>query len=73
MVQVRGITFRIERLAACVYEVVRIKDDLRIGTFRTMPELAIVHSQGEPELIREIARAAVQRGKTSWVRRFTPS
>jgi hypothetical protein len=69
MVQVSGRTFRIVRVAHGHYEVVRILDDARMGQFWSAPTFKV--SEGEHEtLVREVARCAIQGGKTSWVGRL---
>ena len=69
MVQVSGRTFRIVRIERGHYDVVRILDDARVGSFWSGPTLTV--SEGEhQELVREIARCAIQGGKTSWVGRL---
>jgi hypothetical protein len=69
MVQVAGTTFRIVRLSRAHYEVVRILDDTRLGSFWSEPSLSV--SEGpHRELLRDVARCAIQRGKTSWVGRL---
>jgi hypothetical protein len=67
MVQVAGTTYRIVRLGSKRYEVVRIRDDLPVGIFQSSPRLEIDASSIDPALMREIARVAIQKGKTSWV------
>jgi len=71
MVQVAGTTYRIVRLGQGQYDVVRILDDQRVGTFRSFPRVEVTNSTIEPALMREIARAAIQGAKTSWVGRLT--
>ena len=67
MVQVSGVTYRIVRVRAGQYEVVRLLDDVRVGAFALgMQAQALC---GAPELIREIARVALQGGRTSWLPR----
>jgi len=69
MVQVAGSTFRIVRVSRGHYDVVRILDDARVGSFWSEPTLKV--SEGpEYELLREVARRAIQGGKTSWIGRF---
>lgn len=69
MVQVSGRTFRIVRIARGHYEVIRILDDTRIGSFWSEPNFKV--SAGEHEdLVREVARCAIQGGKTTWVGRL---
>jgi len=67
MVQVFGTTYRIVRLEPRTYEAVRISDDFQVGTFKAGPRLEISTSAIEPNLMREIARVAIQKAKTSWV------
>ena len=69
MVQVQGRTFRIVRVGRGHYEVVRILDDQRIGSFWSEPALKIAEGEHH-ELVREVARSAIQGGKTSWVGRL---
>jgi hypothetical protein len=73
MVEVGGTTFRIERVEESVYEVIRIRDDVNVGAFRTAPIVCVVRTQLEPALIQSIARAAIQSGKVSWARRLPSS
>ncbi len=71
MVQVAGKTYRVIRLAQGLYEVVRILDDTRVGTFRCTPPVEIVAQGIEAGLMLEIARTAIQGAKTSWVGRLS--
>lgn len=71
MVQVAGVTYRIVRVSRGVYDVVRILDDVRVGTFRNGPRVEAKALGIDEELMREIARAAIQGAKTSWVGRLT--
>ncbi len=69
MVQVAGTTFRIVRVGPGLYDAIRIADDMRVGTFQTAP-IKVLTQEVEPELMREIALAAVHEAKTSWVHRL---
>jgi len=71
MVQVAGTTYRIVRLGQGEYEVVRILDDARVGSFRSFPRVEVVTHGIDLGMLREIARAAIQGAKTSWVGRLT--
>jgi hypothetical protein len=74
MVQLAGATYRIERSEAHRYEVIRIADDLRMGTFHSQPPFDVNPTTGiEPALLRDIARAAMKSAKTSWVGRLSLS
>ncbi|HKO49422.1 MAG TPA: hypothetical protein VJV79_16945 [Polyangiaceae bacterium] len=68
MVQVAGTTFRIVRIERGHYEVVRILDEVRLGSFWNEPSFAVSESENR-ELLREVARCAIQGGKTTWVGR----
>ena len=69
MVQVAGATFRIVRISRGHYDVVRILDDTRIGSFSCEPVFTVSNSADEA-LTREVARCAIQGGKTTWVGRL---
>jgi hypothetical protein len=69
MVQVSGVTFRIVRITRGHYEVIRILDDTRMGSFWSEPMFKVSEGQHQ-ELLREVARCAIQGGKTSWVGRL---
>ncbi len=69
MVQVAGTTFRIVRIDRGHYEVVRILDDARLGSFWCEPTFAVSESINR-ELLREVARCAIKGGKTTWVGRL---
>ncbi len=70
MVQVAGATYRIVRLGSGQYQVVRILDDKVVGTFRSFPRVELLSSEIDEAMLIEIARAAVQGAKTSWVGRL---
>jgi hypothetical protein len=73
MVQVQGVTYRIVRVRQGGYEVFRLLDDAHVGSF-ALGAHAEAHCAGTAsELIREIARAALQGGRTSWTPRRAPS
>lgn len=70
MVQVAGTTYRIVRHKPYQYEAIRILDDVSVGTFHSRPPFC---AEGvDLQLVREIARVAIQAGKTSWVGRLSP-
>jgi hypothetical protein len=74
MVLVGGKTYRIVRLGQGQYEVIRILDDARVGTFSTQPKLQVTSNVIEPQLMTEIARSALMGGKLSWMGRlFSPN
>lgn len=66
MVQVHSVTYRIVRVRAGEYDVVRLLDDARVGMFCLGPEPRVDAPDDALELIREVARAALQGGRTTW-------
>jgi hypothetical protein len=66
-------TYRIERIAPATYAIVRISDDVRVGTFRTGKTIETKAQGIEPSLCEKLARAAVQTAKTSWVHNPSPT
>ena len=73
MVQVAGTTYRIERAESHRYEVIRISDDVRVGSFHSQPPFDVHPVAVELGLLREIMRAALKSAKTSWVGRLSLS
>jgi hypothetical protein len=65
-------TYRIERIAPATYAIVRISDDVRVGTFRTGKTIETKAQGIDPSLCEKLARAAVQNAKTSWVHNAVP-
>jgi hypothetical protein len=72
MIQVGGVTYRIERCAPHRYSVVRLLDDREVGTFRTYPSLRIQPSGVELALFRALVRAAMRSARTSAVMQVAP-
>jgi adenosylmethionine-8-amino-7-oxononanoate aminotransferase len=70
MVQVEGTTYRIVRITRGHYNVVRVLDDIAVGTFSAGKTFQMTPVGIEPELLREIARVAIQGAKTTWVGRL---
>jgi hypothetical protein len=69
MVQVHSVTYRIVRVRAGQYDVVRLLDDVRVGTFSLGTLREVIIEGDAPEVIREVARAALQGGRTTWAPR----
>jgi hypothetical protein len=65
MVQVRGVTYRVERLQPHHYAIVRLLDDVPMGTFWTLPVLRVSPDGCDVELFAEVARAALRFARTS--------
>ena len=66
MVQLAGVTYRIVRVERGSYSVVRICDDVDVGSFHLAPALGIEPRGIEPALLREVARLAIHTAKTSY-------
>ena len=69
MVQVAGATYRVVRVAQGRYDVIRILDDNRVGSFRTVPKLEAVADGVDADLMANIARAAVRGARATWARK----
>jgi hypothetical protein len=68
MVQLGSLTYSILRLTPTVYGVVRVLDDLYMGTFTTQPTLQTQPEENvERSRLEAVAREAIRRGRTSWV------
>ncbi|HEX3777396.1 MAG TPA: hypothetical protein VHV51_23150 [Polyangiaceae bacterium] len=70
MVQARGTTYRIVRIAHGHYNVVRVLDDVAVGTFTAWGALEVAPAGIEGTMLREIARLAIRAARTSWVGRL---
>ncbi len=70
MVQCQGTTYRIVRIARGHYNVVRVLDDVAVGSFTSGSALEVSALGIDPSMLREIARLAIQGAKTSWVGRL---
>lgn len=70
MVQVEGTTYRIVRVKRGHYSVVRVLDDVSVGTFSAGKEFTVAPVGIDSELLREIARVAIQGAKTTWAGRI---
>ncbi len=70
MVQVEGTTYRIVRIKRGHYKVVRVLDDLSVGNFSVGASFEMAPDGIEGDLMREIARVAIQGAKTTWVGRI---
>ena len=73
MVQVNSVTYRIVRVRAGQYDVVRLLDDERIGMFSLGGNMGVSLDGGALEVVREVARLALQGGRTSWAPRLAVS
>ncbi|HET9954851.1 MAG TPA: hypothetical protein VFQ61_10120 [Polyangiaceae bacterium] len=66
MVHIRGTTYRVVRLKRGAYDVVRVLDDCRVGSFSLAPHFKTLPLCIDDELMRAIARAAIRSGRTTW-------
>jgi hypothetical protein len=71
MVQVLGATYRVVRVGLGRYDVVRLLDDARVGSFLTIPSARVESTSIDQNVMSEIVRAAIQGAKTSWVGRLS--
>ncbi len=69
MVQVHSVTYRIVRVRAGQYDVVRLLDDVRVGGFSLGTGREPLIEGDALQVIREVARAALQGGRTTWAPR----
>jgi hypothetical protein len=67
MVQVFGTTYRVVRVRPGNYEVTRIHDEVVVGCFTCERIVQVTALMVDDGLMRQIARAAVQQGRTSWM------
>jgi len=68
MVQLFGVTYRVIRLQMGKYQVIRIHDEVAVGSFSCEQTLEVTPLGGvDSALMRQLAALAVQRGKTSWM------
>jgi hypothetical protein len=68
MVQVHSVTYRIVRVRSGHYDVVRLLDDVSVGSFSLGGGREPLVGGDSPEVVREVARAALQFGRTTWRR-----
>ncbi|MET0792600.1 MAG: hypothetical protein ABW061_13855 [Polyangiaceae bacterium] len=69
MIQVHSVTYRIVRVRAGHYDVVRLLDDVSIGSFSLGTGREPVFDGEARDILREVARAALQGGRTTWAPR----
>ena len=69
MVQVAGTTYRIVRIKRGHYNVIRVLDDVGVGTFSAGKTFETTPLGIDDELLREIARVAIQGREPYWAGR----
>ena len=67
MVQLFGMTYRVLRVQSGCYQLVRIRDEVVVGSFSCGLTLSVTAAAVDPGLMGQLARAAVYHGKTSWM------
>jgi hypothetical protein len=72
MIQVGGVTYRVERVEPHYYAVYRLLDDVKLGTFRTLPALRLHPINCEVDLFRDVVRTAMRSARTSAVMHAAP-
>ncbi|HEY6077497.1 MAG TPA: hypothetical protein VIW29_01760 [Polyangiaceae bacterium] len=72
MVQVGGVTYRIERCSPHCYSVVRLLDDSVVGSFQTRPSLRVTSLSIEMATFRDVVRATMRAARTSAVMHAVP-
>lgn len=72
MIQVGGVTYRVERVEPHSYVVYRLLDDAKLGTFRTLPSLRLHPINCAVEVFRDVVRAAMRSARTSAVMHAAP-
>ena len=69
MIQVHSVTYRIVRVRAGHYDVVRVLDDVSIGSFSLGAGAEPIVAGDAHDVLRAVARAALQGGRTTWAPR----
>jgi hypothetical protein len=72
MIQVGGVTYRVERVEPHHYAVYRLLDDATLGTFRTLPALRLHPVGCEVDVFRDVVRVAMRSARTSAVMHAAP-
>ena len=67
MIQLFGITYRVARVQHNNYQVTRIRDDVLVGSFACGQTIEVTAVDVDALLMRQIASAAVRKGRTSWM------
>jgi hypothetical protein len=68
MVQYEEATYRIAEISQGRYQAVRVSDDVRMGTFETLPFLRVDAKDLGDGVLRGIARVAFMQGKTRGIK-----
>jgi hypothetical protein len=68
MVQVAGATYRIVKVSRGKYDVIRILDEAKVGSFETVPKVTVRATGVSEKLLLEISMTALKQAKISWQR-----
>jgi hypothetical protein len=68
MVQFESLTYRIVKVRRATYDAIRILDEVRIGTFQTVPRLTVHATGTDDAVLRAVATMAMRQATTSWLR-----
>jgi hypothetical protein len=67
MIQHEGATYRIVKVGKGKYDIIRILDEIKLGSFETIPKLRVVASRLEDEkVLLAISLNALKQAKISW-------
>jgi hypothetical protein len=70
IVRLGSVAYRVTRLEPGTYEIVRIVDDRRMGTFRSVPTFQVTSSEIHPAFVRKIAALAAKAARPSFAERI---
>jgi hypothetical protein len=72
MIQHQGATYRIVKIGRGKYDVIRILDEVKLGSFETIPRLRVFPETGEEKVLLDISLAALKQAKISWQNMTAP-
>src|SRR5262245_48573246 len=67
MIQFEGATYRIVKVGKGKYDVIRILDEIKLGSFASLPKLS-VHAENieDEKILLGVSLAALKQAKISW-------
>ncbi|SRR5258706_10275494 len=72
MVQVAGATYRIVKVSKGTYDVIRILDEVSVGSFETVPKVKVQPTHVTEKVLLEITMTALKQAKISWQKMQAP-
>jgi hypothetical protein len=72
MIQHQGATYRIVKIGRGKYDVIRILDEVKLGTFETIPRLRVFAENGDEKVLLDISLSALKQAKISWQNMTAP-